>query len=164
MKRLLLNIVLLAFCCTLVTFSAAEAISTGDQGLDQELEFLNDAVRANMGNFSMDLGRHYGVPEVTVDMLLHTAGMSPADVYMAVKIWKVSSRPFDIIIKEYKGNKGKGWGVIAKNLGIKPGSREFHWLKQDDSGMLGMARGKGHKEKGNKDNKGKDKNQKANKK
>ena len=80
MKRLLLNILFLTFCSTLGTLSAAEAISIGDQGLDQELEFLNGAARASMGNFRMDLGRHYGVPEGTVDMLLHTAGMSPADV------------------------------------------------------------------------------------
>ena len=46
----------------------------------------------------------------------------------------------------------KGWGVIAKNLGIKPGSEEFHALK---TGRLysrsgGASSKKKHKGKGGK--------------
>ena len=81
----------------------------------------------------------------------------------------LSHRSWDEVLGEYKENNGKGWGVIAKNLGIKPGSREFHELKDDDSGMIALAKGKkgkGYKEKGNKDkdNQGKDKKQKEKKK
>ena len=31
---------------------------------------------------------------------------------------------------EYNRSKGEGWGVIAKNMGIKPGSTAFHNLKE----------------------------------
>jgi hypothetical protein len=92
--------------------------------------------------------------------------MAPADVYMAAKVRILAHRSWDEVLREYKENKGKGWGVIAKNLGIKPGSREFHKLKDDDSGMIALAKGKKGKDpqkKGNKDNKGKDKNQKGKK-
>jgi len=30
---------------------------------------------------------------------------------------------------EYRSGKAKGWGALAKSLGIKPGSKEFHALK-----------------------------------
>ena len=88
---------------------------------------------------------------------------------MAAKVRILSHRSWDEVLREYKENYGKGWGVIAKNLGIKPGSREFHELKDDDSGMIALAKGKkgkGYKEKGNKDkdNQGKDKKQKEKKK
>jgi hypothetical protein len=34
------------------------------------------------------------------------------------------------VLEKYKAGKGKGWGNLAKTLGIKPGSREFHALKR----------------------------------
>ena len=54
---------------------------------------------------------------------------------------------------EYRNNKGQGWGVIAKNLGIKPGSDEFHALK---AGRLSSTGG-GGSAKGGKPGNGKNK-------
>jgi hypothetical protein len=34
------------------------------------------------------------------------------------------------VIEKYESGKGKGWGALAKSLGIRPGSKEFHALKQ----------------------------------
>ena len=34
------------------------------------------------------------------------------------------------VLKQYKTSKGKGWGVVAQSLGIKPGSAEFQALKK----------------------------------
>ena len=45
---------------------------------------------------------------------------------------------FDQVFKIYNANKGKGWGVIAKELGIKPGSPEFHALKQGNFVFFGI--------------------------
>jgi hypothetical protein len=42
----------------------------------------------------------------------------------------MSAKPTDYILEKYKSGKGRGWGVLAKSLGIKPGSKEFHALKQ----------------------------------
>lgn len=53
----------------------------------------------------------------------------PADAYMVCRLAEMSGKPVDYVMKEYSSNKTKGWGVIAKNLGIKPGSKEFHALK-----------------------------------
>jgi hypothetical protein len=35
------------------------------------------------------------------------------------------------VLEIYERDHGQGWGVIAKRLGIKPGSAEFHALKGD---------------------------------
>jgi hypothetical protein len=55
----------------------------------------------------------------------------------------MSNRPIDYVIEKYKAEKGKGWGVLAKSLGIKPGSKDFHALKQGQDLYVDKDRGKG---------------------
>jgi hypothetical protein len=57
---------------------------------------------------------------------------TPADAFMAFQFGQMAHRPPETVIHTYQAHKGKGWGVIAKELGIKPGSREFHALKNGD--------------------------------
>ena len=71
----------------------------------------------------------FGVSSHEVDGLFKVFD-SPADVYMTLRIGEVAKVPTDRVVIEYRTNKSQGWGVIAKNLGIKPGSSEFHALKQ----------------------------------
>jgi hypothetical protein len=166
MKKLLLSVFMLNLCLAPLTFAGEKAITTGDAHLDGDLQYLNEAAQKNLKGFCNDLSYHYDTEAGVVERLINIAGMAPADVYMAAKVRILSHRSWDEVLREYKENKGKGWGVIAKNLGIKPGSREFHELKDDDSGMIALAKGKkgkGPPKKGNKDNKGKDKNQKGKK-
>ena len=53
----------------------------------------------------------------------------PADAYMALRLGEMSHHPPERVLDVYKANKGKGWGVMARELGIKPGSEEFKALK-----------------------------------
>jgi hypothetical protein len=53
------------------------------------------------------------------------------------------SRPPDYVLERYKSGRGKGWGVLAKSLGIKPGSKEFHALKRGDDLYSIAGKGKG---------------------
>ena len=55
-----------------------------------------------------------------------------ADAYMVLRLGEMSNKPTDEVIRKYKSGKGQGWGNLAKSLGIKPGSQEFHALKQGD--------------------------------
>jgi hypothetical protein len=78
---------------------------------------------------------------------------TPGDAYMCLRVGQVASQPVEVVMKEYQAHKGKGWGVIAKNLGIKPGSKEFDTLKKgdlngydSDSGR-GKGKGKGKEKK-----------------
>ncbi|MFC1533202.1 BON domain-containing protein [Thermodesulfobacteriota bacterium] len=68
--------------------------------------------------------------------------MTASDVYMTVGIAKITNKPIDEVVDEYKANKDKGWGVIAKRLGIKSGSKEFHALKKGGSVELEKVKGK----------------------
>ncbi len=113
----------------------------------EELEELNEGVKANIREFAKKLSSYYNIPEETAEWLLDSVGMSRGDAYMTAKVSKVANRPVEDVVEEYKANRGKGWGVIVKKLGIKPGSKEFHELKKDDSGMLRVAKGKKKKEK-----------------
>jgi hypothetical protein len=47
-----------------------------------------------------------------------------------LRLGEMSGRPTGYVVEKYRNNKGKGWGALAKSLGIKPGSEEFHALKR----------------------------------
>ena len=72
----------------------------------------------------------------------------PGDVYMSFQTAEVIGQPVQTVADAYSKNKGKGWGQIAKDLGIKPGSAEFHAMKnkmkgKKDKGEKGNGKGKG---------------------
>lgn len=145
MKKILITVFLIIFCCCQLVY--AGNTSTGDSALDQSLETLNKGANENISEFAKKLGRKFGISEQTTERLLKRAGMSPGDVYMTAKISRISKRSIEDVENAYKENKGQGWGVIAKKLGIKPGSKEFHELKKDDSGILEDYKAKANKEK-----------------
>jgi len=138
----LFSAVLLA--CLMV--SPAQASSD----LDVFISNLNVQAQANLGAFKVRLSTQFGVPAARVDAVMASV-RTPGDAYMCFRVGQVASQPVEVVTKEYQGNKGKGWGAIAKNLGIKPGSKEFHALKKgnidgddSDSGK-GKGKGKGKK-------------------
>ena len=75
--------------------------------------------------------------------------MEPAEIYFALELSKLSSRSIDQVVEIYEVNKDKGWGFIAKELGIKPGSPEFHSLKEQtkNKGAKGKSKSKKGKSK-----------------
>ena len=83
-----------------------------------------------------------------INAILGNVGNS-ADAYMVLRLGEMSGQPTEEVIKRYKSDKGKGWGVLAKSLGIKPGSQEFHALKSGDDlyGIKSNTKSKG-KDKG----------------
>ena len=116
--------------------------------LDGFLGSLNVQAQADLGGFKVKLSTQFGVPVPQVETVIARV-QTPADAYMVLKVGEVARQPQETVLKEYSANKGKGWGVIAKNLGIKPGSKEFHELKRgfdggdSDKGGKGKGKGKG---------------------
>ena len=110
--------------------------------LDSFVGSLNVQARADLPGFKVRLSAQFGVPAPQVETVF-AAVQTPADAYMVLKVGQVASQPQEVVLREYQANKGKGWGVIAKNLGIKPGSREFHELKKGVDGGPGKGHGKG---------------------
>jgi len=120
--------------------------------LDGFINSLNVEAKANLGAFKVRLSTQFGVPVPKVEAIMASVA-TPGDAYMCFRVGQVASQPVEVVSKEYQAHKGQGWGVIAKNLGIKPGSKEFHALKKGDlssddaSAPEGKGKGKG-KEKG----------------
>lgn len=123
--------------------------------LDSFLGSLNVQAEADLPGFKAKLSAQFGVPVPRIDAIITQVKM-PADVFMCLQLGQFSQKAPEVVVTSYQANRGKGWGVIAKELGIKPGSAEFHALKRGDlrftgqpeqgnpSPGKGKGRGKGH--------------------
>jgi len=120
--------------------------NTGDKDLDVVLSNLNVEAGVHVDPFVSELSISYAIPKVQIEDLVYKMRMPFGDVF--VSVWLASSikKPLSVMVKEYEVNKDKGWGVMAKNLGIKPGSDAFHSLKKDGSVELDLTQ-KRNKEK-----------------
>lgn len=108
--------------------SYAQDYRTGDADLDANLKIVNAKGKENLSDFKSGLSKRFDVPLQKVEDCF-TAGMNPGDAFMALQVASIQKVPVDNVIKVYKNDKSKGWGAMAQELGIKPGSAEFHALK-----------------------------------
>lgn len=145
MKRLF---ILFAALMSLPFLSAQISFNTGSDELDADLNTINTNANLDLSAFKTDLSVSFGVSMPVIDNLF-SQNMSAGEVYLALEISTVAGKPIDDVILVYQRNKGKGWGVIAQEMGIKPGSDEFHALK---------GKCKDKKDHGNGNGKGKGKN------
>ncbi len=151
MKKL--SLVLIGIVIFSTTF-AQTAFKSGSAQLDTDLNTINTSAKLDFGKFKTNISLSYNTSEKKINYMSTTVKMQPADIYMAFEISKITRKPIDDVIVVYKNNKSKGWGYMAKQLGIKPGSAEFHALKGDASGKAKKNKGKGN---GNGKNKSKGK-------
>jgi hypothetical protein len=129
-----------SLCIARILLLAAVVIVPGAAtagGLESFLADVDIRARADLGSFKADLGLTFGVSEGKINGMLEVMA-KPSDVYMCLRVGEVAKQPVDRVIETYKRHRGQGWGVIAKNLGIKPGSDQFHALK---SGRLPLYAG-----------------------
>ena len=126
----------------------AAVVAAGD--FDWTKDF-NIRAQADPDGFRAQLSTRFNIGNAQVKVVLGNVD-SPADAYMVFRLGEMASKPVDSVLDKYKAGKGKGWGALARSLGIKPGSKEFHALKEgsDIYGNTGRS-------KGNKKNKGKGK-------
>lgn len=115
---------------------------------------FNIRAEADPLDFRARLEARFKIDDLEIDAVFDTAD-EPADAYMLCRLGEMADEPIDHVIDKYKDRKGQGWGNLAKSLGIKPGSPEFHALKQSqdlyDDPATGKGKGKGkHKDKGKK--------------
>lgn len=153
MKKLLAASVGLLFVVGLA-YGMDSSFGTGDKKLDLTLEQLNIAAIADPDAFVRRLSSMHNFPELELRQARDVYGLGGADLFMATGLARKTHRPVHSVAEEFKQNRGKGWGVIAKDLGIKPGSSEFHQLKRDAKGSLDYmehehgkkktSKGKGH--------------------
>lgn len=135
--------------------SAQIAFKTGNTQLDSDLKVINANASADYGAFKADMKLTYNVTERKIEYMKADLGMAPGEIYLALEISKIAKIPEDNVLSIYKTDKSKGWGYIAKQAGIKPGSDEFHQLKngarsKKEKGAgkkQSQGKGKGHKKK-----------------
>jgi hypothetical protein len=132
MKKTVIAIALFFFVTGLAVVAHAD--------LDSFLSSVNVQARADMNGFSIRLGAQFGVPVPQVQAILRTVE-SPGDAFMCLQLGQMTHKQPEVVMATYESHKGKGWGVIAKELGIKPGSAEFHALKRGDFVLSGAPGG-----------------------
>jgi hypothetical protein len=138
---LIVLIILPAFVCTAIEFN------TGDAELDLTLKEINLEAEADIEGFKVDLSLTYNISQNKLEFLFVEIEMEAADVYMTLELADITNTSVDDVVNVYKENRGKGWGVIAKELGIKPGSDDFMALKNKSSNKLKEGKGKGQQKK-----------------
>ncbi len=140
-------------------------ISTSSAGDFGWMDSLNVTAKADSSGFRAKLAARFRIGNATIKAVIGDV-RKPSDAYMVLRLGELSHRPIAEVMTEYRTNRKKGWGAMARGLGIKPGSREFHALKRghdmgnnNDSGRgqsSGKSKDKGKaKNKGNKKGKGK---------
>ncbi|WP_206860148.1 hypothetical protein [Lysobacter changpingensis] len=103
---------------------------SGDVWVDTWLSDMNRYGTRYRDPFVDEMVRYYGAPRDLVSELLVDRRWAPGDVYFACAIASVLGRPCRYVADVWERDHGLGWGAVAKNLGIKPGSAEFHRLKK----------------------------------
>ncbi|NIQ95089.1 MAG: hypothetical protein GWN87_13425, partial [Desulfuromonadales bacterium] len=110
----------LVMAIALVLFTAGWA----QADINAYLHDLNVSAQGNLGGFRTEVGARFGASGPQVDIALRSAD-SPADAAVCLWLAQQSRQPVDVVLREYRASKNQGWGTLAKNLGIKPGSAAF---------------------------------------
>jgi hypothetical protein len=129
--------------------SSSAVVVAGD--FDWTRDF-NIRAEADPSGFRARIAARFIIGDTQINAVLSSVER-PADAYIVLRLGEMSAKPTNYVIEKYRSGKGKGWGALAKSLGIKPGSKEFHALKRgndiyddNDGGKIkgkGKSKGKG---------------------
>ncbi len=128
-----------------VISNAQVSFNTGNAEFDSDLGKINADAKLDFGAFKTNLALSYDISDKKIDHLSISVKMEPAEIYLALELTKLSGKSIDQVVEIYEVNKDKGWGFIAKELGIKPGSPEFHKLKEDTKNKGTKGKSKSNK-------------------
>jgi len=132
-------------------------VNAGDFGW---LEQLSIEAKSDGSGFRTRLATRFKIGEAKVKVVISDTG-NGADAYMVMRLGEMSGHNVEFVTERYLENKRKGWGALARSLGIKPGSRAFKALKRGhdlndvNQGSRGKEKNKGHKKNKSHKNKGK---------
>ena len=93
------------------------------------LSDINEYANSDMVSFRSELSENFGATNDEMDQYLITQRVSPSDVYYGYVLSTTTNKPISSVMNMY--TEKKGWGSVAQDLGIKPGSDEFHALKKN---------------------------------
>ena len=142
---------------TMILFLSISTSAQVKAGDFDWLENLSVQAIADPSGFRVKLGTRFQIGDAQIQAVVGQVS-SQADAYMVLRLGELSHRPINEVLGVYRSGKHKGWGKMAKDLGIKPGSKEFHALKQGHDLDYGQAEKKNKSSSKKKKNKGKKKN------
>jgi len=116
----------LFFMASMTFFVFSSAVVAGDFDW---IRGFNIQAQADPSGFRTRLATRFKIGDSQINIVLDNVE-KPADAYMVLRLGEMSNQPTESVIEKYRSGKGKGWGALAKSLGIKPGSEEFHALKR----------------------------------
>ena len=132
----------------LLVFSLAvtlAGVSTlGNADLNSFIRSVNSQALSDINKFNQRLSNQFGIPVPDVEAIAKIVP-DPADAFMILQLSQMAHVPPDVVLVKYQRNKGRGWGDLAHELGIKPGSPEFHALKRGDLSFTGERKKDGSK-------------------
>lgn len=99
--------------------------------LDSDKNTIDANAKVNIGKFKTEIGARYDLTEKKFEILFGKFKLSAGDIVIAAEISKSTGKDIENIADHYSKNRERGWGNLAKSLGIKPGSSEFHALKNN---------------------------------
>ena len=111
------------------TFTFGWNPRSGDAWVDVWLGDMNRYGSRYHDPFVDELVRYHAAPrDLVVDLLARR--WAPGDIYFACALAQLVGRPCRYVVEMYERDHGQGWGSVARRLGIKPGSAQFHQLKR----------------------------------
>ncbi|HEY0664922.1 MAG TPA: hypothetical protein VGD24_02545 [Gallionella sp.] len=132
MKKAVLMLLLAATLASLPFAAQAD--------LGSFLQGVNRQALSDIKSFNDKLSRQFGIPVPNVDAIVKSVP-NPADAFMILQLGQMAHVAPEVVLEKYQRSKGKAWGSLAKELGIKPGSREFHALKRGNLSFTGERGG-----------------------
>jgi hypothetical protein len=114
---------------------------SGDAWIDAQLGEVNVFARGNLDGYVDEVVVSTGAPRYYVQEMVVDRGWAPGDLYYACLIARQLGRPCAYVVDAYEREmrgRGRGWGALAQELGIRPGSAAFHALK----GGVGQGNGR----------------------
>lgn len=120
----------------LAQFTFVSSSSAGDFDWMRNLDVLAEA---DASGFHLRLSTRFHLGDTQINAVISNVGSS-SEAYMVFRLGELSHRPINEVMDVYHAHRKKGWGAIAKHLGIKPGSREFHALKRGHDMEAGHSR------------------------
>jgi len=105
--------------------------NTGDPDLDQTLQTLDLDASISFGAFRTNISKRYHISESNIQYLTVEMGMTAGDIYLTMEMVKITQKSLNDVLKAYQDQRRNGWGSIALQLGVQPGSDKFSVLKDE---------------------------------
>jgi hypothetical protein len=134
-------IVTLIYSTIIFGQDADKVSSTGDRDIDNAISDINDRAKKDYDGFKNDMSSQFGLSSGEVDRYVKQDKIEPGDIFYGSVMARSTNRSVSDVMNRYKNTRG--WGKLAKDLGIQPGSEQFHNLKKNT--LMGPGNKSGNK-------------------